>query len=225
MTELTIFRFEDRDQIRVVQGPDGEPWFVAVDICRALGITNSSDAMSRLDDDEKGVAFTDTPGGRQQVAIVNESGLYSLILRSNKPEAKRLKKYVTGEVLPSIRKTGMYAAKTLSTGEMLVAQAQAHLALERQVADLQADMAHVKDTLDAANGQPQMMTVAAYARWHGLRLSMGEIQGAGQRATRYSNQHGYPIETAAHPIHGKVNKYHVDVLRVIFAQRSLLEAL
>lgn len=81
------------------------------DVCDTLEIGNSRQAVSYLDDDEKGVTTNDTLGGTQQVSIINESGLYSLILRSRKPEAKKFKKWVTAEVLPSIRKHGAYATK------------------------------------------------------------------------------------------------------------------
>lgn len=87
---------------------DGQPWFVAADVCQALAVRNNRDALSRLDEDEKGVATTDTLGGTQAVGIINESGLYSLILTSRKAEAKRFKKWVTAEVLPAIRKHGRY---------------------------------------------------------------------------------------------------------------------
>lgn len=87
---------------------DDQPWFVATDVCQALAVRNNRDALSRLDDDEKGVATTDTLGGTQAVGIINESGLYSLILTSRKAEAKRFKKWVTAEVLPAIRKHGRY---------------------------------------------------------------------------------------------------------------------
>jgi hypothetical protein len=81
---------------------------VAADVCAALGIANSRDALARLDDDEKGVVSTDTLGGAQQVAIINESGLYNLIMGSRKPQAKPFKRWVTGTVLPDIRKTGAH---------------------------------------------------------------------------------------------------------------------
>nr|WP_276561612.1 Bro-N domain-containing protein [Bacillus sonorensis] len=89
---------------------DGEPWFVAKDVCDVLEIKNNRDALSRLDDDEKGVALTDTLGGTQELTVVNEPGLYSLILRSRKPEAKQFKRWITHGVIPTIRKTGGYAA-------------------------------------------------------------------------------------------------------------------
>jgi len=87
---------------------DGEPWFIAADVCAALGIGNPRQAVSYLDDDERGVITHDTPGGRQSVNIVSEPGLYSLILRSRKPEAKVFKRWVTHEVLPQLRRTGHY---------------------------------------------------------------------------------------------------------------------
>lgn len=104
---MQVFEDSEHAEFRVFNR-DGEPWFVLADVCRSLGIKNASDAAARLDDDEKGVAQIDTLGGSQKLRIINESGLYSLILRSEKPEAKRLKKWVTAEVLPSIRKTGGY---------------------------------------------------------------------------------------------------------------------
>ena len=105
--ELQVFNSSEFGNVRVVQ-VDGEPWFVAADVCRALEISNSRDAVARLDDDEKGVGSTDTLGGRQGMQIINEPGLYTLVLGSRKPEAKAFKRWVTHEVLPSIRKHGSY---------------------------------------------------------------------------------------------------------------------
>lgn len=87
---------------------DGVVWWVLVDVCRILGISNARNVSARLDEDEKGVHQIDTLGGKQKMIVVNESGLYSVLLRSDKPEAKPFKRWVTHEVLPSIRKTGQY---------------------------------------------------------------------------------------------------------------------
>lgn len=105
-SSITPFNFEDK-QVRILT-IDGEPWFVAADVCAVLSIANPRDATSRLDDDEKGVAQTDTLGGKQSISIISESGLYSLVLRSDKPQARPFRKWVTSEVLPAIRKTGRY---------------------------------------------------------------------------------------------------------------------
>lgn len=90
------------------QEKDGKIWFVAADVCKVLDIKNSRDALSGLEGDEKGVAITDTLGGRQQVATINESGLYALIFRSRKDSAKVFRKWITSIVIPSIRKHGGY---------------------------------------------------------------------------------------------------------------------
>lgn len=93
--------------VRVIMR-DGEPWFVATDVAEALGYSSPKDAAEHLDADEKGSATTRTPGGDQRVTVINESGLYALVLRSRKPEARKFAKWVVGEVLPAIRKTGRY---------------------------------------------------------------------------------------------------------------------
>ena len=92
---------------------DGDPWFVAADVCKALELEKTNRALSRLDDDEKGAHSVSTPGGRQRMSIISESGLYSLILGSRKPEAKAFKRWITHEVIPSIRKHGAYMTDSL----------------------------------------------------------------------------------------------------------------
>jgi hypothetical protein len=110
MSSVTTFNFVTQS-VRVVM-IDGTPWFVGKDVCEALSIANHNDALGRLDDDERrGVAITDPLGIEQTAVAINESGLYSLILTSRKPEAKKFKKWVTSEVLPAIRKTGRYEAE------------------------------------------------------------------------------------------------------------------
>jgi len=93
--------------VRIIER-DGEPWFVAKDVCDVLEIRNNRDAIVALPDDEKGVGNTDTLGGKQEIAIVNEPGLYRLIFKSRKKEAEQFKHWVLHEVLPAIRKTGAY---------------------------------------------------------------------------------------------------------------------
>ena len=107
MNKLQIFKSHEFGEIRTTI-QNGEPWFVAADVCKALDITQNRNAVARLDDDEKGVRLTDTLGGKQKLTIVNEAGLYSLVLGSRKPEAKAFKRWITHEVLPTIRRTGGY---------------------------------------------------------------------------------------------------------------------
>lgn len=108
-TNMTVFKFEESTPIRSLI-KDGEPWFVAKDICGVLGLTNSRVAVGPLDEDEKGVSKVYTPSGEQEMCVINESGLYALVIRSNKPNARKFRKWITSEVLPSIRKIGKYAA-------------------------------------------------------------------------------------------------------------------
>ena len=113
---LTLFDYNGAE-IRVLT-EDGEPWFVAKDVCDVLELSNPSWNIKELDSDEKGITKVETLGGPQQMAIITESGLYTLVMRSKKPEAKKFRKWVTQEVLPSIRKNGAYLTpETLS--EML----------------------------------------------------------------------------------------------------------
>lgn len=110
MNELQrVFEYEG-SQVRTAV-IDGQTWFVAKDVCDALEIKSYRDSVSRLDEDERESVLVDTLGGKQEMTAVNESGLYTLILKSRKPEAKAFKRWVTHEVLPSIRKTGEYKTK------------------------------------------------------------------------------------------------------------------
>ncbi|MED5545658.1 MAG: BRO family protein [Pseudomonadota bacterium] len=106
MSALLAYQF-DEEPVRVIM-LDGEPWFIANDLCRVLGINNARMALTRLDDDEKGVSSTDTLGGQQEMSIISESGMYALVLGSRKPDARRFRKWVTSEVLPALRRTGRY---------------------------------------------------------------------------------------------------------------------
>lgn len=109
MNDLKVFENPNLGKVRVVER-NGEPWFVAVDVCRALGLDNTGKAVSRLDDDELTRIEFQSGGQMREAYAVNESGLYALVLGSRKPEAKAFKRWVTHEVLPAIRRTGRYEA-------------------------------------------------------------------------------------------------------------------
>lgn len=121
MNDLKIFENKEFGEIRTVV-KDGEPWFVGKDVAEILGYSNTRDTLARrVDEEDKGVANCDTLGGNQKLTVVNESGLYSLILSSKLPNAKKFKKWVTSEVLPSIRKNGGYIVgqETMSDDELM----------------------------------------------------------------------------------------------------------
>lgn len=109
MNDLAIFENPEFGHIRGLK-IEGEPWFVGKDVAAALGYSDTAQAIRKhIDDEDKGVVESTTPGGKQNITIINESGLYSLMLKSKLPGAKKFKRWVTSEVLPSIRKTGAYS--------------------------------------------------------------------------------------------------------------------
>jgi len=163
-TALPPFTFADQP-VRVTTDEQGEPWFVARDVCAILGIANGNDAVSRLADDEKGVGTTDTLGGAQSVTTVSEAGLYRLIFTSRKAEAESFRRWVTHTVLPAIRKTGTYSATPASLpteidAAMLRQIAAAMEAKDQKIAELEpkADLA---DTYLIAQGGNRKVREAA----------------------------------------------------------------
>ena len=136
MNKVTIFKYEESKLVRTLN-LNGEPWFVLRDVCEVLGLGNSRMVADRLDEDEKGVSQIDTLGGVQNATIISESGLYNVILRSDKPEAKPFRKWVTAVVLPSIRKNGGYIAgqEELSPQELM---AKALLVAQKTLTDRDA---------------------------------------------------------------------------------------
>lgn len=108
-TSLQVFYNESENVSVRTKVINGEPWFVGKDICDLLGLVNSRKSLQALDEDEKGVTNGYTLGGNQELTVINESGLYHLIFISRKPEAKSIRRWVTGTVLPSIRRTGSYS--------------------------------------------------------------------------------------------------------------------
>lgn len=166
------------EQVRVVTGEDGEPRFVLTDLCRVLGLSNPTMVANRLDDDEKGLSLTDTPGGRQRITTVTEAGMYAVILRSDKPEAQAFKRWITHEVLPAIRKHGGYltpvaveAALTdpdfiIGLATSLKEERAARAALAAEHAELEAQVAadaphtHLGRAVAAADGDVLVKAVA-----------------------------------------------------------------
>lgn len=163
---------------------DGEPWFVLKDVAAILELGNPRSSYALLDDDEKGVQRMDTLGGTQSLALVNESGLYSLVFRSRKPEAKAFKKWITSEVLPAIRRTGTYSSQPalpttyLEALEELVASTKKNVALEAQAA-IDAPKVAQAETYTAAAGvcsrQEFARELMAWGAEHGYRIYQAQV--------------------------------------------------
>lgn len=146
MNELQIFNYSGYE-VRTVQ-VDEETWWVLKDVCDILSIASPHKVFERLDEDEKGWNQIPTLGGKQNMQIVNESGLYNVILRSDKPQAKPFRKWVTNEVLPSIRKTGGYQLPQMSKElRAIIMQDQKIQEVEKRVDKVQWDLAEFKEEM------------------------------------------------------------------------------
>lgn len=154
-SSLAVFSYVGHD-VRTVT-LDGQPWFILADVARVLGLTNPSMVASRLDDDQKGLSQADTLGGSQQLVVINESGLYAVILRSDKPEAKQFRRWITGVVLPEIRQTGSYAPQRgipqdfASALRELLSEVESHEETRAELAEAQP-RAEAWDAIVSAEG-------------------------------------------------------------------------
>lgn len=166
MNELRIFKSPEFGQIRTIE-IGGEPWFVGKDVAEILGYKDTSDAMRRHVDDEDKLTrcFTDS-GQSREMYVINESGLYSLILSSKLPTAKRFKRWVTSEVLPAIRKTGMYATPMTTADKLrLLVECNSDLsnrmdAVENSVGEVKDDFRSFRDDLPLLGVEMEQITSA-----------------------------------------------------------------
>jgi prophage antirepressor-like protein len=219
MSILQSFQYSDYSVRTTIV--DGVPWFVAKDLCGVLGISKYRDAVSRLDDDERGSVKVDTLGGKQELATVSESGMYALVLRSRKSEAQAFRKWITSEVLPSIRKTGGYSAiaqpsNTVALPQNYIEALKALVAAEEQKALLEAEKQLLEDAnhglseaLDELFDYSSIIRVAKYNNaseslftWHRLKA--------------VSNQMGIEVKKAPCPRFGEKNLYSHDVWRIAY---------
>ena len=127
MNEMQVFKYKDNEVRTVEQG--GEVWWVLADVCRVLALSEPHRVAHRLDEDEKGRTQITTLGGDQKMTIISESGLYKVILRSDKPEAKKFTRWVTHEVLPTIRRTGGYGSQAAGLTKLAEQMAQTATAI------------------------------------------------------------------------------------------------
>ena len=149
VNELQVFEKEEFGKVRVIES-NNDVWFVAKDVSEILDYNTTAHMTRLLEDDEKGVQNVDTPGGSQKVCIINESGLYHAVITSRKAEAKKFRKWVTSEVLPSIRKTGSYTVnvpKTFAEALRLAADQQEQIEKQQQQLIEQAPKVKVYDNL------------------------------------------------------------------------------
>lgn len=208
------FMFPDTGSpVRTVVDGDGAPWFVANDVAAILGLSNPRSSLALLEPDEKSLHTVDTPGGEQFLAVVNEGGLYSLILRSRKPEAKTFKRWVTHDVLPAIRKTGQYVAVPKTYAEALRAAADASERAEQATAQLAIAAPKVEafDTYLSATGKYLVGEVAKMlnvpnmgpVKLHDFLRARGVLMSGGAKHNMPYQRH---IETGRFTVEGAVRR-------------------
>ena len=172
MNEMQVFNYKS-SQVRTVE-INNEPWFVLKDVCAVLDLGSAHKVSERLDEDERNqIPLTDSLGRKQETTIINESGLYNVILRSDKPEAKPFRKWVTSEVLPSIRKTGSYALpKDYPSALRALADAEEQklrlLAENQQQAQVIADFEPIRQYVDTILESKGTMATSQIAADYGL---------------------------------------------------------
>lgn len=199
MNELKTFQNPKFGTIRTTT-INGEPWFVAVDVCKALDLNNNRMAIERLDVDEKGVSSIDTPGGKQELTIINEPGLYALVLGSRKPEAKAFKRWITHEVIPTIRKHGAYMTpetieKVLSDPDTIIKLAT-ELKEERERtailnAKIKADKPYTEFGAAIAANSDAILVRDFAKLLHNDGIKMGE-----KRLYKWLRENGFLMQTA-----------------------------
>lgn len=192
--ELQLYCFHGRD-IRISIDENGRPWFVLADLCRVLGSRNPSNVANRLPEDEKGIDKVSTLGGIQKMITVNEAGLYTFLLRSNSPQAEPFRRWVTHEVLPAIRRHGMYATPStveamLNDPDAMIQTLQA-LKVERETRrslEARAELDAPKvEFADALLSSPDCISVARLANL----LKVNGLDVGGTRLFEWMRLDGY----------------------------------
>jgi prophage antirepressor-like protein len=199
--ELTVFNYKT-NKIRTIM-KNGEPWFVLKDVCDVLELSNPSVVASRLDEDEKEKIDPKPDLGSRSnelITIISESGLYSVILRSDKPEAKQFKKWITSEVLPSIRKTGAYIKTPLTYIQAL----EALIETEREKERLALENTNLQIELDESMEYYTIKRVASMNRISWRYLNWRMLKNTSQAMER-------EVKKIFDANYENVNAYHVDV--------------
>lgn len=213
--EIQAFTFSS-NEIRTITTPAGDIYFVASDVCKVLELTNVAQAISRLDSDEKSTIILNEYGRDYEKPIITEGGFYSLVLRSDKPQAKFFQKWVTSEVLPAIRKTGKYEMKALTPTEALLASVQ-------RLVDIERDQQLTNKRLDKLEAEINNVSEEHYSLegYFGLRkwrwnMTLPEAQEKGRKLKALSGVMNYPVNKCYSVQYGEKNAYHKVVLDKYF---------
>lgn len=222
-----IFSKENLGSVRTVL-LNNEVWFCIKDVCDILELTNPTVVAKRLDEDEKAKFDLGLKNG-ELTNFTNESGLYTLILRSDKPEAKPFRKWITSEVIPAIRKIGKYEEKPMTSAQYLLQQAQWMVEAENRMNDIENDVAQnnqilgnmKKDITRIEHNERRTvtsnhLTVIAYANMKGIKPNTYNSSVMGRKATKVCRTRGLLTGTVVDSKYGLINTYPLEVLDEIF---------
>jgi hypothetical protein len=177
-------------------------------------LSNPSEAIRGLDDDEKSTLRISEGGPERN--IINEPGLYSLIIRSNKPEAKKFKRWITHEVLPSIRKTGQYDVGNATELDLIIKSAQAMKKIEARQIEHDQRLQILEAKTHQNSGETGYWTISAWCKLNNLTLSLEEAKRKGRQASRLSKNWNVSVSNVPDERFGTVNSYREDVLEEVF---------
>ena len=213
MNNIIPFEYESYD-IRIVTDDAGEPWWIASDICAVLELTNPTEAIRGLDDDEKSTLRISEGGPERN--IINEPGLYSLIIRSSKPQARKFKRWITHEVLPSIRQTGNYEVGNVSKLDLIIQAAQEMKKIEVRQIEHDQRLQILEAKQHQNSGETGYWTISAWCKLNNLTLSLEDAKRKGRQASRLSSEWNAPLGRVSDERFGTVNSYREDVLGEVF---------
>lgn len=212
MNELMIFNNPEFGEIRTVE-VNGEPWFVGKDVATALGYKNPQEAVrNHVDDEDKGVSEVLTPGGKQTVPVINESGLYSLVLSSKLSGAKKFKRWITSEVIPSIRKHGAYM--TPETLEAAIMNPDIMIRLCTVLKEEQDRRKSLEAELDRSKEWYSIKRVAHMNGRSHKDFDWRKLKKASERM-------GYGVRKIFDANYGEVNIYHMKVWESVYPNMEI----
>ncbi len=216
MSNIIPFNYENF-KIRVINDDNGEPLWIAKDVCTALDLNDVGKAVEKLDEDEKLTRKVFVSGQNRDIWLVNEAGLYTLIIRSNKPDAKKFKRWITHEVLPSIRKTGKYEVGNMSELDLIIRSAEALKSVQQRQNEHEKRLEYLEAKTHQNSGNTGYWTITAWCRLNNLNLNIYEANARGREATKLSKEWGVPIGRVPDERFGSVNSYREDVLEEVFS--------
>jgi len=212
---LIPFEYESKP-VRVIQDEQDEPWWIAKDVCAVLYLFDTSQVVDRLDEDEKLLRTLYVSGQNRELWTINEAGLYSLILRSNKSEAKKFKRWITHDVLPAIRKSGKYEIEGFSEIDLIIRSAQALKQIESKQVEHDQRLTFLEAKSQKNSGYTGYWTITAWCKLNSLKIGIEEANRKGRKATRLSSAWGVDVCRVPDERFGMVNSYREDVLEEIF---------